>query len=81
MKIRAAKEAYLKLAEQLSADQKDRLLCRMRGKLTRRMEEKKLRTTEALAIQLEIEDADLAEWREKMYEIKARNKDKSKKKD
>jgi hypothetical protein len=80
MKIRAAKEEYLKVAEQLSPDQKDRLLCRMRGKLTRRMEEKKLRTTEALAIQLEIEDADLAEWREKMHQIKAQNKDKSKKK-
>ncbi|PPC94938.1 MAG: hypothetical protein CTY33_01245 [Methylotenera sp.] len=79
MKIRAAKEEYLKIAEHLTADQKDRLLCRMRGKLTRRIEEKKLRTTEALAIQLEMEDADLAEWREKMSEIKA--KDKSKKKD
>lgn len=78
MKIRAAKEEYLKIAEQLTADQKDRLLCRMRGKLTRRMEDKKLRTTEALAIQLQIEDADLAEWREKMTEIKEKEKAKKK---
>jgi hypothetical protein len=78
MKIRAAKEEYLKIAEHLTADQKDRLLCRMRGKLTRRMEDKKLLTNEALAIQLEIEDADLAEWREKMTEIKAKEKAKKK---
>lgn len=78
MKIRAPKAEYLKMAEHLTADQKDRLLCRMRGKITRRMEEKKLRTTEALAIQLEIEDADLAEWREKMHEIKTKEKSKKK---
>jgi predicted secreted protein len=78
MKIKAAKEEYLKIAEHLTSDQKDRLLCRMRGKLTRRMEDKKLLTNEALAIQLEIEDADLAEWREKMTEIKAKEKAKKK---
>jgi len=80
MKVRTPNEEYIKAAEALTVDQKDRLLCRMRGKLTRRMEDKKLTTTEALAIQLEVEDAELAEWREKMNEIKEKEKEKSKNK-
>lgn len=79
MKIRTPNKQYLKVAEDLTTDQQDRLLCRMRGKLTRRIEDKKLNTIEALAIQLEVEDAELAEWREKMSEIK--EKEKSKKRD
>jgi hypothetical protein len=79
MKIRTPNKVYLKAAEDLTTDQQDRLLCRMRGKLTRRIEDKKLNTIQALAIQLEVEDAELAEWREKMSEIK--EKEKSKKRD
>lgn len=81
MKIRAPNEKYLKDAENLTKDQKERLLCRMRGKLTRRLEEEKLNTIEALAIQLEIEDAELADWREKMNEIKVKEKSKKKNSD
>ncbi len=78
MKIRIPNEEYLKKAETLSADERDRLLCRMRGKLTRRVEDKTLSRIAALAIQLEVEDAELTEWRDKMSEIK--DKEKSKKK-
>ncbi|PPD01218.1 MAG: hypothetical protein CTY35_01315 [Methylotenera sp.] len=77
MKIRTPNKQYLKVAEDLTTDQQDRLLCRMRGKLTRRIEDKKLNTIEALAIQLEVEDAELAEWREKMSEIKEKEKSKN----
>ncbi|PPD54004.1 MAG: hypothetical protein CTY10_08070 [Methylotenera sp.] len=77
MKIRTPDDEYIKAAQKLSDDQKDRLLSRMRGKLTRILEEEKYTTIEALAIQLEIEDADLADWREKMSEIKEKSKKKS----
>lgn len=78
MKIRIPNEEYLKKAESLAADERDRLLCRMRGKLTRRVEDKKLTKLAALAIQLEVEDAELTEWREKMSEIKEKEKSKKK---
>jgi len=80
MKIKAPDEEYIKAASNLNDDQKERLLCRMRGKLTRKWENEKLDTLQALAIQLEIEDAELADWREKMNEIKDKEKEKSKKK-
>ena len=80
MKIKAPGEEYVKAASNLNDDQKERLLCRMRGKLTRKWENEKLDTLQALAIQLEIEDAELADWREKMNEIKEKEKEKSKKK-
>ena len=80
MKIRAPNEDYIKAASNLNTDQKERLLCRMRGKLTRKLENEKLDTIEALAIQLEIEDAELADWREKMNEITQKEKDKEKSK-
>lgn len=80
MKIRAPNEEYIKAAGSLSTDQKERLLCRMGGKLTRKLESEKLDTIEALAIQLEIEDAELADWREKMNEISEKEKEKEKQK-
>jgi hypothetical protein len=42
----------------------------MRGKPARRLEDKKLSTLEALAIQLEIDDERLVEWRKNMHAIK-----------
>lgn len=78
MKIKAPDEAYIEAATNLNDEQKERLLCRMRGKLTRKWENEKLDTLQALAIQLEIEDAELADWREKMNEIKEKEKSKKK---
>ena len=48
----------------------------MRTKLMRRPEEKKFSTLEAVAIQLEIEDEELNEWRKNMAEIRKKSKDK-----
>ena len=70
MKIKAPAEMYLKTASKLNDDQKEKLLCRMRGKLTRKWENEEFDTLQALAIQLELEDAELADWRKKMNEIK-----------
>lgn len=80
MKIRIPNEDYIKKAESLNADEQDRLMCRMRGKLSRRIEDKKLTKIAALAIQLEVEDAELSEWRQNMAEIKEKENNKPKKK-
>lgn len=65
---------YLEQAKKLSAEEQERLLSRMAGKLPRRLQKDKLSKEEALAIQLEIEDEQLHEWRERMHAIKAKNK-------
>lgn len=72
MKIKTAKEEYLAKAEHLSEDEIDKLQYRMRGKLYRRAEDQKLTLQEALAIQLEIEDEELKEWREKRAQMLAK---------
>ena len=76
MKIKTQNEKYLKEAEKLTKEQKERLLSRMRGKLTRKLESEKLNFVEAIALQLKIEDDDLVEWRKKRNEIKEKDKNK-----
>jgi hypothetical protein len=56
-------------AKNLSQEEVERLQSRMRSKLTRREEEKKLSLIEVLAIQLELDDEQLSEWREKRIEM------------
>lgn len=63
-------EEYLEKAKLLGKEENERLLSRIRAKLLRRLEDKKLSALEVAAIQLEIEDEDLNEWREKWSEIK-----------
>ena len=74
MKIKTASEEYLEKAQDLSEDEIDKLQYRMRGKLYRRAEDKKLTIMEAVAIQLEIEDAELKEWREQRAKMLAKGK-------
>ncbi|MDP2231568.1 hypothetical protein [Methylotenera sp.] len=74
MKIKKANEEYLEKAKSLSEEEVERLQSRMRAKLTRREEDKKLTPIEALAIQLELDDEQLVEWREKRIEINKKNK-------
>ena len=62
-------DAYLEKATKLSNEQVERLHSRMRNKLTRRTGEKKLTELEALAIQLELEDDQLEEWREERRKL------------
>jgi len=65
---------YLEKAKLLSKEETERLLSRARNKLVRRLEDQRLSTVEVLALQLEIEDEDLNEWRERMAEISAKAK-------
>jgi N-acyl-L-homoserine lactone synthetase len=67
-------DAYLEKAKRLSRNETERLLSRMRLKLMRRLEDKTLGELEVVAIQLEIEDEELNEWREKMGEIRKSTK-------
>jgi hypothetical protein len=62
-------ETYLEKAKKLSKEQIERLHSRMRAKLTRRTEDKKLTELEALAVQLELEDEQLEEWREERRKL------------
>jgi len=71
MKIKTASEEYIEKASNLTEEEVDRLLSRMRDKLTRRLEDKKFSILEVLAMQLEYDDERLAEWREKMHIINA----------
>ena len=69
MKLIKPDDDYIEKAKLLSADEIERLLARMRGKLSRRLDNEKLSATEAAAIQLQLEDEKLMEWRERMAEI------------
>lgn len=69
-------EEYLEKAKLLSKEETERLMSRMRSKLTRRLEDKKFSELEAVAIQLEIEDEELNEWRKNMAEIRKKSKGK-----
>jgi len=68
--MRKPNEEYLEKAKLLSEEETERLMARMRSKLMRRLEDKKMSVPEVVAIQMEIEDEELNEWREKMAEIR-----------
>lgn len=67
-------DEYLEKAKLLSEEETERLLSRTRSKLMRRLENEEMTALEVVAIQLEIEDEDLGEWREKMVEIRKKAK-------
>ncbi len=50
MKIKPASEEYLEKAQKLTEEESERLLSRMRGKPARKLEDNKLTTLEALAM-------------------------------
>lgn len=64
---------YLEKVARLSEEEQERLLSRMAGKLPRRLEKDKLSREEAMAIQMELEDEQLHEWRERMHALKAKS--------
>jgi hypothetical protein len=64
-------EKYLEKAALLTKKESEYVYSRMGKKLGRRLDDDKLIPIEALAIQLEIEDENLKEWRKRFAEIKA----------
>lgn len=65
-----SKPEYLSKVKLLTKEEIERLLSRMGGKLDRRLEKNKLSREEALALQLELEDEQLREWRKMMRTLK-----------
>ncbi len=80
MKIKSADESYIEKAKQLTEEEAERVLSRMKGKLLRRQEDKKLDMIDAIAIQLELEDEQLQEWRNNMNSLKEKEQAKALKK-
>lgn len=70
---------YLEKVAQLTEEEAERVLSRMGGKLPKRFLKEKLTQAEAIAIQLEIEEEQLQEWREKMAKLKEDDDKKDKK--
>jgi hypothetical protein len=68
-------DEYIEKAKALSREDAERLFARMRGKLTRRLEDKRLSALEVVALQLELEDEDLKEWRKNFAEVRRKRKD------
>lgn len=71
--MKTANVSYLEKAQKLDIEEQDRLLSRMAGKLPKRLQKEKLTKHEAIAIQLELEDEQLQEWRSIMAELKAKS--------
>jgi len=61
---------YKAKAKALTGLERERTLSRMAGKLPKRLAKDKLSENEALAIQLELEDEQLAEWRDKVAKMR-----------
>lgn len=72
MKLKLTSPHYLEKAASLSREEAERLFSRMRGKLARRLEHDKIDSLEAVALQLQLEDEDLKEWRQRWDEISQR---------
>lgn len=65
-----ASEEYLKKAKSLNKVEADRLFSKMRGNPLGKLENENFNSLESLAIQLELEDQQLSEWRKNMYAIR-----------
>ncbi len=72
---------YTEKVKKLSKIESERLLSRMSGKLPRRLEKDKLSKEEALALQMELEDEQLQEWRKMMATLNKKNEIKDKPKE
>jgi hypothetical protein len=78
MAIKNPSEAFIKLAEELDEASAEKVLSRMTGKLPKRFIKEKLTRNEAIAIQLELEDELLQEWRENFARAQVRAEKKAK---
>ena len=78
--MKIGKPEYIKQVQSLSEEEQQKILSRMSGKLPKRLLKDKLSVEEAIAIQLEIEEEQLAEWRKNWAKIKKQESDKNEKK-
>ena len=68
-KMKEVNVDYVAKAQKLNQEQRERVLSRMVGKLPKRLLKERLTPEEAIAIQLELEDEQLQEWRKNMADI------------
>ena len=73
-KITPPTKGYLEKAKSLSKKDAERLMSRMGGKLTRRLEDKRLSAIEVVALQLELEDEQLTAWRKTLADMRGKRK-------
>lgn len=73
MNAKYADNAYIEKAKLLSDDEMERVLSRMGDKLRKKKFKDKIDCLVAVAIQLELEDEMLVEWRENFAKIKAKH--------
>ncbi len=74
--MKQAKQDYLEKARALSEEMRERLLSRMKGKLPKRLDKEKISIEEALALQMELEDEQLEEWRRSVRAIREQSSEK-----
>lgn len=72
------KPEYIAKVKLLTQEEIERLLSRMGGKLPRRLEKRRVSQEEALAMQLELEDEQLQQWRKMMHSLKKKDEAKNK---
>jgi hypothetical protein len=74
MKSTVPSPEWVEKAMLLSKDDAERVLARMRKKITRRLQHEKIDPLSAVALQLQLEDEQLKEWREKLAELRKQYK-------
>jgi hypothetical protein len=70
MKLTTPSPEWVEKAMLLSKEDAERILSRMRKKITRKLECEKLDPLSAVALQLQLEDEQLKEWRSKVAELR-----------
>ena len=74
---RAPSDKYLEKAKLLGKKEAERVLSRMKARLMCKMLDETLSPLECIAIQLEIEDEQLLEWRAKTAELRKMESDRN----
>ena len=74
--MKDSKPEYLEMVKKLTKKERERLLSRMAGKLPNKLEREKISIDDALAIQLELEEDQLEEWRKNFKLIKDKEESK-----
>ena len=73
-KLEPPSKEYLEKAKALTRKDAERMFSRMRGKFTRRLEDKKYTPVDAIALQLQFEDEQLVEWRKNLTRVRDKHK-------
>ncbi len=68
--MKQPKLEYLEKVNALSEKERERLSSRMSGKLPKRLDKEKISYEAALALQMELEDEQLEEWRKNMMAMR-----------